>query len=84
MQLELEAQESVDAYWSLGVIEHFFNGYKEIAEEANRILKNKGFIFLTFPSMNILRKQKQNLDYIQSMTMKIKKIFTNLLLTLTK
>tara|TARA_Y100000591_G_C21820909_1_gene693549 strand:- start:671 stop:1462 length:792 start_codon:yes stop_codon:yes gene_type:complete len=60
MQLELEAQ-TVDAYWSLGVIEHFFNGYKEIAEEANRILKNKGFIFLTFPSMNILRKTKAKL-----------------------
>tara|TARA_Y100000768_G_scaffold521_1_gene394 strand:+ start:29097 stop:29888 length:792 start_codon:yes stop_codon:yes gene_type:complete len=60
MQLDLESQ-SVDAYWSLGVIEHFFSGYKEIAEETNRILKKKGYIFLTFPSMNILRKIKAKL-----------------------
>ena len=60
MQLDLEEQ-SVDAYWSLGVIEHFFNGYKKIAEESSRILKKKGYIFLTFPSMNILRKIKAKL-----------------------
>ncbi len=60
MQLDIETQ-SVDAYWSLGVIEHFFDGYKEIVEESNRILKKKGYVFITFPSMNILRKIKVKL-----------------------
>jgi len=45
-------------YWSLGVIEHFLEGYDKIAEEMHRVLKPTGYLFLTFPSMSILRTLK--------------------------
>ena len=50
-------------YWSLGVIEHFFNGYNDILEEMKRVLKPKGFLFISFPYMSPLRvlKSKVNL-----------------------
>jgi SAM-dependent methyltransferase len=44
-------------YWSLGVIEHFWNGYADIANEMHRVLKPGGFLFLTFPFMNTYRKE---------------------------
>jgi len=47
-----------DGYWSLGVIEHFWNGYNEILEEMKRIIKPGGYLFLTFPYMCPLRKFK--------------------------
>jgi len=47
-----------DAYWSLGVIEHFWDGYDEIASEMARVLKKGGFLFLTFPQFSPLRKMK--------------------------
>jgi SAM-dependent methyltransferase len=50
--------ESFDAYWSLGVIEHFWDGYSEIAEEMFRVLKSGGYLFITFPWMSPLRKYK--------------------------
>jgi len=50
-----------DAYWSLGVIEHFFEGYLEILEEMNRILKPGGYAFVTFPYMSPLRKLRAKL-----------------------
>ncbi|MBI96458.1 SAM-dependent methyltransferase [bacterium] len=49
---------SFDGYWSLGVIEHFPDGYELIASEMKRVIKSGGFLFLTFPSMNGLRKSK--------------------------
>ena len=49
---------TIDGYWSLGVIEHFFDGYSEIASEIQRVLKSGGYIFLTFPTMSYLRKMK--------------------------
>lgn len=45
-------------YWSLGVIEHFFDGYDAIAHEMFRVLKPGGYLFLTFPYMSPLRKLK--------------------------
>lgn len=45
-----------DAYWSLGVIEHFYEGYFEILDEMNRVLKPGGYAFVTFPYMSPLRK----------------------------
>lgn len=47
-----------DGYWSLGVIEHFFQGYDAIADEIARVLKVGGFLFLTFPSMSLMRRVK--------------------------
>ena len=35
-----------DGYWSLGVIEHFWNGYSEIASEIHRVLKPGGYLFV--------------------------------------
>lgn len=51
-----------DGYWSLGVIEHFYDGYDKIALEMGRILKPGGYLFLTFPQMSCLRKIKAWLE----------------------
>lgn len=50
-------------YWSMGVIEHFFEGFDEIIKEMNRVIKPKGYLFLTFPHMSPFRnfKTKANL-----------------------
>lgn len=50
-----------DGYWSLGVIEHFYEGYDEITNEMARVLKPGGYLFLTFPVMSPLRKLKARL-----------------------
>ncbi len=47
-----------DGYWSLGVIEHFFNGYNNIINEMYRVIKPGGYLFLTFPYMSPLRRLK--------------------------
>jgi len=47
-----------DGYWSLGVIEHFWNGYEDIALEMKRVLRKGGYLFLTFPTMSSLRQWK--------------------------
>jgi ubiquinone/menaquinone biosynthesis C-methylase UbiE len=52
---------SFDGYWSLGVIEHFFDGYNDIMKEMFRVLRPGGFAFVTFPSMSLLRKVKVKL-----------------------
>lgn len=49
---------SIDGYWSFGVIEHFWDGYDDIIIEANRVLKDDGYLFLTFPQLSLLRKFK--------------------------
>jgi SAM-dependent methyltransferase len=48
----------IAGYWSLGVIEHFFNGYDDIASEMYRVIKPGGYLFLTHPYMSPLRKIK--------------------------
>lgn len=45
-------------YWSMGVIEHFWDGYEPIAREMARVIKQGGFLFLSFPYMSPLRKLK--------------------------
>ena len=47
-----------DGYWSLGVIEHFYEGYDEIALEMKRVLRKGGILFLTCPVMSPLRRLK--------------------------
>jgi SAM-dependent methyltransferase len=56
-KLDLEDQ-SFDGYWSIGVIEHFWNGYEDILREANRILRPGGYLFLIFPQISLLRRLK--------------------------
>ncbi len=48
-------------YWSMGVIEHFWEGYRPIAMEMARVLKPGGYLFLTFPHMSWLRGLKAKL-----------------------
>jgi SAM-dependent methyltransferase len=50
--------QSFAGYWSLGVIEHFWDGFGEIAAEAWRVLIPGGILFLTFPALSPLRKYK--------------------------
>ena len=51
----------VAGYWSLGVIEHFWEGY-DIINEMIRVLRDKnGFLFLTFPYISPLRRLKASL-----------------------
>ena len=47
-----------DAYWSIGVIEHFYDNYDAIAEDMLRIINKSGYLFLTFPYMSPFRKLK--------------------------
>ena len=49
---------SLDGYISLGVIEHFWDGYQPIAREMQRTLRNGGFLFISFPYLSLLRKVK--------------------------
>ena len=51
-----------DAHWSLGVIEHFYDGFDEIIKEMRRTLIPDGFVFITFPHMSTLRRLKSKLN----------------------
>src|SRR5205085_6450543 len=50
--------QTFDGYWSVGVIEHFWNGYGEILAEAARVLKQRGMLFLTAPWLSPYRRRK--------------------------
>lgn len=54
--------EYFDGYWSLGVIEHFYEGYEEILDEMKRVIKKDGYLFLTFPTISLLRRIKISLN----------------------
>jgi len=47
-----------DGYCSLGVIEHFWDGYSETVAEIHRLLRQGGYVFLTFPSITPLDRLK--------------------------
>jgi SAM-dependent methyltransferase len=49
---------SLDGYISVGVIEHFWEGYMPIVREMHRTLKIGGFLFVSFPYLSPLRKLK--------------------------
>lgn len=46
------------AYWSLGVIEHFLNGYDKVLDEMFRVIKPGGYAFVSVPVISWLRKLK--------------------------
>ncbi|MDG7041495.1 MAG: class I SAM-dependent methyltransferase [Nitrososphaerota archaeon] len=46
---------SFDAYISMGVVEHFEGGPLPALKEAHRVLKPDGLIFVSVPTVNILR-----------------------------
>ncbi|MBU1196115.1 MAG: class I SAM-dependent methyltransferase [Proteobacteria bacterium] len=47
-----------DGYWSLGVIEHFYDGFEDIASEMKRVIRPGGYLFLTFPCISGFREKK--------------------------
>ncbi len=47
---------SFDGYFSLGVIEHFWDGYAPIMAEIKRVLKPGGYLFLSFPCISRMDK----------------------------
>ncbi|HLA73878.1 MAG TPA: class I SAM-dependent methyltransferase [Steroidobacteraceae bacterium] len=49
---------SFDGYWSIGVIEHFWDGYEDILAEAARVVKPEGILFLTAPWFSPYRLAK--------------------------
>jgi len=56
-----------DGYRSLGVIEHFYEGFSEIIDEAARVIQPGGYLFLTFPHMSALRRLKATFGYYQEL-----------------
>lgn len=52
------ADGSVDGYWSLGVFEHFQEGMQAQWEEAARVVRKDGFLFMTVPILSPLRRLK--------------------------
>ena len=48
--------EYFDGYWSLGVIEHFWEGYQPILSEMKRVVKPGGYVFISFPAISIMDK----------------------------
>jgi ubiquinone/menaquinone biosynthesis C-methylase UbiE len=55
-----------DGYWSLGVIEHFYEGCSEVLAEMRRIVRPMGYAFVTVPSMSPLRNWKARHDQYES------------------
>ena len=71
-----------DAYISMGVIEHFEEGPLGILKEAFRVLKPNGLIFVSTPTVNIIRKVLIQpflnvINRIYSLLIKIKDYFSN-------
>ena len=52
--------DSVDGYWSLGVIEHLYDGYGDIFREMYRVIRRDGYLFLTFSHMERLELGKDS------------------------
>ncbi len=50
--------DEFDGYVSLGVIEHFWNGYTAIRNEMARVVKPCGLLLVSFPHMSALRRVK--------------------------
>ncbi len=59
-----------DGYWSIGVIEHFANGFASISSEMRRVLRLGGYLFLSFPSFNEFRKARASMGSYRMATAK--------------
>lgn len=53
---------SFSGYWSVGLIEHFWDGFDPLAKEASRVLKSGGTAFITCPYMSPFRRLKASLN----------------------
>lgn len=53
---------SLDGYISVGVIEHFWEGYQPIIQEMKRVLRPGGYLFISFPYLSPLRRFKISLN----------------------
>ena len=53
-----------DGYWSLGVVEHLESGAGKAFDEMARVIKENGYLFITFPHMSKLRKIKAVLVHL--------------------
>lgn len=62
------ADGSIDGYWSLGVFEHFQEGMQAQWEEAARVIREGGFLFLTVPIMSPLRRLKASFGAYPALT----------------
>ncbi|MCB1759314.1 MAG: class I SAM-dependent methyltransferase [Gammaproteobacteria bacterium] len=51
-------ESSVAGYWSIGVIEHFWDGFETLAAEMSRVIKDGGCLFCSFPFLNPMRQLK--------------------------
>lgn len=58
--------DSLDGYWSLGVIEHFWGGYHDIMGEMARVIRPGGYLFLTFPAFSLLRRIKAKRGFYET------------------
>src|SRR3990172_6474911 len=52
----------IAGYWSIGVVEHFWDGYEKIIKEMMRVIRTGGYLFITFPYMSPLRRLKAYFD----------------------
>lgn len=58
-----------DGYWSIGVIEHFYDGYTPVIRNIHNILRTGGYAFISFPYMSPIRRLKAYLNlYLQNNT----------------
>ncbi len=55
-------------YWSFGVIEHYLRGYFDIIKEMKRVIKPKGYLFITFPYMSPFRLFKSKINLYKTIT----------------
>ncbi len=62
-----------DGYWSLGVIEHSYHGYQDIAREMHRVIKPGGYLFITYPHLSLLRKIKISLGFYPTLKPSVNK-----------
>lgn len=58
-----------DSYISLGVIEHFTEGQDQMLQEAARVVKPGGWIFISVPALNEFRKLKGKLGLYDTSAM---------------